>query len=71
MDIKPLKVWPTELAQRLLGLPDLPLELDPTSIPPKLYLFKEPSGIIRSGVTVEFYNSYKVLFKTCVEELNQ
>lgn len=58
----PDKIQPTQLAAIHFGIPALPLKLNLSN---QDYTLKEPSGIIRGGVTVEFYLKHKEYFKVC------
>lgn len=55
----PSIIKPTSRALELFGISDVPYELD---LPTGLYLFKEDSGIIRQGITIDFYIRFKEFF---------
>lgn len=66
-ELLPYQVIPTEECLMLFGLIEAIYTLDYNS---KVYLFKEGSGVIRNGFTVEFYNKYPQYFTTKNKESN-
>lgn len=58
-DNLPHKIWPNQWAVSFFGIQSLPLQ---HLIHLKMFIFREPSGVIRGGVTEEFFLDYQHCF---------
>lgn len=58
----PLHIIITDKGSNSLGISKIPLTLTGDF---KYYLFKENSGLVRMGITIDFYHQYSHLFDKC------